>query len=205
MLINRTVTVDGHRTSIRLEPEFWAALADIAKHEYLTIDQLCAEVDRGAGELSRTAAIRAFIVSYMSRLSTRNAEQLQFPLSKLVSQSDGVSVGEYLIAAPSGRRTCRRLTEAQAHQQGVAEMKSGVIRGLPGQAGNKKRTVKVGACKTSVSLELIFRDQLREIASQRGLSVNKLVTLIDQQRDGSLSSAIRVFVLEKARELPTLH
>jgi predicted DNA-binding ribbon-helix-helix protein len=29
--------------------------------------------------------------------------------------------------------------------------------------------------------------------------VNELVTLIDQQRNGSLSSAIRVFVLETVR------
>jgi predicted DNA-binding ribbon-helix-helix protein len=32
------------------------------------------------------------------------------------------------------------------------------------------------------------------------MSVNELVTLIDQQRNGSLSSAIRVFVLENAHK-----
>ena len=71
MLINRNITVNGHRTSIRLEPEFWAGLSDIARRENLTIDQLCGEVDRGAGNLSRTAAIRVFIASYM----VRRAEQ----------------------------------------------------------------------------------------------------------------------------------
>lgn len=76
MLVNRNITVDGHRTSIRLEPEFWTGLADIAQSEDLTIDQLCTEVDHGAGELSRTAAIRVFITSYMALRAQRAAGQL---------------------------------------------------------------------------------------------------------------------------------
>lgn len=75
MLINRNITVNGHRTSIRLEPEFWAGLADIARRENLSIDALCGEVDRGAGGLSRTAAIRVFIASYMMRHADQSVEQ----------------------------------------------------------------------------------------------------------------------------------
>ncbi len=85
MLINRNITVDGHRTSIRLEPEFWAGLADIAQREHLTIDELCTEVDRGAGKLSRTAAIRVFITSYMVRLARQATDQLQRPFAARVS------------------------------------------------------------------------------------------------------------------------
>lgn len=75
-------------------------------------------------------------------------------------------------------------------------MKSEVIRDLAGQAVNKKRSVVVSGHRTSVSLEPIFWDQLRTLATQRRISVNELVTEIDQQRSGSLSSAIRVFVLQ---------
>lgn len=78
-------------------------------------------------------------------------------------------------------------------------MKQAVISDLPNQAVNKKRSVVVAGHRTSVSLEPIFWEQLRTIANQRRLSVNELVTLIDQQRNGSLSSAIRVFVLESLR------
>ncbi len=81
MLINRNITVNGHRTSIRLEPEFWSGLAAIAQCENLTIDELCTEVDRGAGELSRTAAIRVFIASYMVRQTQQSAEQLPRPFT----------------------------------------------------------------------------------------------------------------------------
>ena len=78
-------------------------------------------------------------------------------------------------------------------------MKSETIRELSHPAVSKKRSVVVAGHRTSVSLEPIFWDQLREIAAQRRISVNELVTLIDQQRNGSLSSAIRVFVLETVR------
>jgi predicted DNA-binding ribbon-helix-helix protein len=79
-------------------------------------------------------------------------------------------------------------------------MKTEVIRDLTGQAVSKKRSVVVSGHRTSVSLEPVFWDQLRAIAAQQRISVNELVTKIDQQRTGSLSSAIRVFVLESLRK-----
>lgn len=87
MLVNRNITVGGFRTCIRLEPEYWVALADIAQREKLTINQMCADIDLGAGELSRTAAVRVFIVSYMIRLSTPPSEQLHWPYTVAKSGS----------------------------------------------------------------------------------------------------------------------
>jgi predicted DNA-binding ribbon-helix-helix protein len=54
--------------------------------------------------------------------------------------------------------------------------------------------------RTSVSLEAEFWAVLREIAAARGVSVNGLVARIDRAREGNLSSAIRVFVLQEARK-----
>ncbi len=79
-------------------------------------------------------------------------------------------------------------------------MKTEIIRDLTNQAVSKKRSVVVAGHRTSVSLEPVFWDQLRASASQQRVSVNELVTKIDQQRTGSLSSAIRVFVLESLRK-----
>lgn len=73
MLINRNVTVGGRRTSLRLEPEFWDALADIAGREGLSLDHLCGLIDSQRGGLSRTAAIRIYIVGYFNAL--RRAER----------------------------------------------------------------------------------------------------------------------------------
>ena len=100
MLVNRNITVDGHRTSIRLEPEFWAGLADIAQSEDLTVDQLCTEVDHGSGELSRTAAIRVFITSYMARRAQRAAGQIARPFKSAAGDvADSKEKSAYPVAA----------------------------------------------------------------------------------------------------------
>lgn len=106
MLVNRNITVDGHRTSIRLEPEFWAGLADIAQSEDLTIDQLCTEVDHGAGGLSRTAAIRVFITSYMARRAQRAAGQITRPFKTAVGEfAESQGSDSYPLAAQRFRAT----------------------------------------------------------------------------------------------------
>lgn len=64
MLVNRNITVGSLRTSVRLEPEFWTALTEIAAREKLDVDQLCTIIDAHLGELGRTAGIRVFIASY---------------------------------------------------------------------------------------------------------------------------------------------
>ena len=63
----------------------------------------------------------------------------------------------------------------------------------------RKRSVRIAGHATSVSLEQAFWDSLKEIALQRGISVNALITEIDQSRGANLSSAIRVFVLRSVK------
>jgi predicted DNA-binding ribbon-helix-helix protein len=63
----------------------------------------------------------------------------------------------------------------------------------------RKRSVVVAGHKTSVSLEAAFWDELRAIAAARGLSLNALIAEIDRTRDGNLSSAIRLHVLDWLR------
>ncbi len=67
----------------------------------------------------------------------------------------------------------------------------------------KKRSVLIAGHRTSVSMESIFWDYLRDIATERGTSLNKLITEIDETRTGNLSSAIRVHVLRNLRDLKT--
>ena len=62
----------------------------------------------------------------------------------------------------------------------------------------KKRSVVIAGHRTSISLENIFWDSLRGIATSRKISVNQMVTDIDRKRTGNLSSAIRTFVLQNA-------
>jgi predicted DNA-binding ribbon-helix-helix protein len=60
-----------------------------------------------------------------------------------------------------------------------------------------KRSVVVAGHRTSVSLEDAFWTALAAIAAGDGVSLNKLISQIDGGRRGNLSSAIRVFVLER--------
>lgn len=62
-----------------------------------------------------------------------------------------------------------------------------------------KRSVRIAGHTTSVSMEQPFWDLLQQIAQQRGLSLNALVTEIDGVRrpENSLSSTIRLFVLQQ--------
>lgn len=63
----------------------------------------------------------------------------------------------------------------------------------------KKRSVSIAGHQTSVSLEEPFWDALRDVAAARGVSTAALIAEIDADRDGNLSSAIRVYVLNACR------
>lgn len=64
----------------------------------------------------------------------------------------------------------------------------------------RKRSVAIAGHRTSVSLETPFWEALRDLAEARGRSVQALMAEIDAGRGrANLSSAVRVFVLERAR------
>lgn len=60
----------------------------------------------------------------------------------------------------------------------------------------RKHSLVVAGHRTSVTLEDAFWKALRELAQSDGVSLNELVTRIDEARQGNLSSAIRVHVLQ---------
>jgi len=63
-----------------------------------------------------------------------------------------------------------------------------------------KRSIVIAGHKTSVSLEDAFWKGLKEIASGRNMTLSDLVASIDGgRRQGNLSSAIRLFVLDHYR------
>jgi predicted DNA-binding ribbon-helix-helix protein len=63
-----------------------------------------------------------------------------------------------------------------------------------------KRSIVIAGHKTSVSLEDAFWKSLKEIAGGRGMTLSDLVASIDtDRRQGNLSSAIRLFVLDHYR------
>ncbi len=67
--------------------------------------------------------------------------------------------------------------------------------------GVKKHSLVIAGHRTSISLEAAFWDALKEIARGEGLSLAALVARVDATRGAAnLSSALRVFALEKAQK-----
>jgi predicted DNA-binding ribbon-helix-helix protein len=59
----RSITIEGHRTSITLEDAFWRELTVLARDRQLSLNALVAEVDRrkgGPGNLS--SALRVHVL-----------------------------------------------------------------------------------------------------------------------------------------------
>lgn len=59
----------------------------------------------------------------------------------------------------------------------------------------KKHSIIIAGHASSVSLEPEFWSELKSIAEREHVSVNQLVSRIDSERGGNLSSAIRIFVV----------
>ena len=63
-----------------------------------------------------------------------------------------------------------------------------------------KRSIVINDHKTSVSLEDAFWNSLKDLALRQHITLSKMVGEIDlHRRNGNLSSAIRLFVLENVR------
>lgn len=60
----------------------------------------------------------------------------------------------------------------------------------------RKRSVMIAGHSTSLSLEEAFWQDLRELARRRGTSITAIIAVVDSERQGNLSSALRLFVLD---------
>jgi predicted DNA-binding ribbon-helix-helix protein len=61
--LKRSLTIAGHRTSLSLEPEFWAALQEVARAEGKSLAALVATIDAGRGERNLSSALRVWILN----------------------------------------------------------------------------------------------------------------------------------------------
>lgn len=66
-LISRNVRIGGHRTSVRLERDFWQALDRLAEQRQCRVNELCEAADRLKGSGSLTSALRVFILRSLER------------------------------------------------------------------------------------------------------------------------------------------
>lgn len=57
----RSLTLQGHRTSVSLEDIFWDAFRRIADEDGKTINGLAAEIDEGRGDIGLASALRIYV------------------------------------------------------------------------------------------------------------------------------------------------
>jgi predicted DNA-binding ribbon-helix-helix protein len=67
-------------------------------------------------------------------------------------------------------------------------------------AGLKKHSVRIQGHATSLTLEPEFWDALKAAAAARNMPLAALVAEIDEARTTNLSSAVRVWLFERARD-----
>ena len=63
-LINRNVVAERGRTSMRLEPELWDALAEICARERRDVNCLVRQIEASSHSGGRTSAVRVFVLGY---------------------------------------------------------------------------------------------------------------------------------------------
>ncbi|HUJ46552.1 MAG TPA: ribbon-helix-helix domain-containing protein [Rhizomicrobium sp.] len=67
LLKKRSVTIAGHRTSVALEPEFWAILDAQAAAAKQSFAKLMAKIDRERGERPLASALRLHALAALQR------------------------------------------------------------------------------------------------------------------------------------------
>jgi len=71
-ILKRTITIDGHKTSVTLEDEFWMGLREIARHKNATLRSLITQIDDARERNNLSSAIRVFVLNYFR--SSRSVE-----------------------------------------------------------------------------------------------------------------------------------
>ena len=61
-MLKRSLTIAGHRTSIALEPEFWAALEALADRRGLRLTALIEEIDGNRDSPNLSSALRVAVL-----------------------------------------------------------------------------------------------------------------------------------------------
>lgn len=75
LIAKRSIIVCGHKTSVSLEPEFWAALKDIAAARGMPIGHVVAEID-GKRKTNLSSSLRVYVIEFLrARARIGNANE----------------------------------------------------------------------------------------------------------------------------------
>ena len=74
-LVNRNIVAGRGRTSMRLEPEIWDALAEICAREKVPLGTLIQQIESDQSEGGRTSAVRVHVIEYFRAAATEDGHR----------------------------------------------------------------------------------------------------------------------------------
>ena len=77
LVLKRSTIIDGHRTSVSLEDDFWNALKDIAHKRSETLSDLIASIDHNREFANLSSALRLFVLQHYKDQSARQREMFE--------------------------------------------------------------------------------------------------------------------------------
>jgi len=65
LIVKHSVVIDGHKTSVSLEDQFWSGLKEIAHAQEATLSKLVAKIDEARQHSNLSSAIRLFVLDQL--------------------------------------------------------------------------------------------------------------------------------------------
>lgn len=63
----RSITIAGHRTSVALEPEFWAFIERMAAQQKLSLADFIAQIDQARAQTNLASALRLAVLHWLEQ------------------------------------------------------------------------------------------------------------------------------------------
>jgi predicted DNA-binding ribbon-helix-helix protein len=63
-VLKQSIQINGHKTSVTLEAEFWDGLKEVAQSKGLPVQDYVAEVDKARSQTNLSSALRLAILAY---------------------------------------------------------------------------------------------------------------------------------------------
>jgi len=79
-IIKRSVVLDGHKTSVSLENEFWEGLREIAGRNKANLSSLVRQIDRNRIGGNLSSAIRVFVFNHFR---SQHGEPVESPVADI--------------------------------------------------------------------------------------------------------------------------
>jgi len=78
LVIKRSIIIDGHKTSVSLEDDFWNALRDIARERQETLSHLITSINANRQSINLSSVIRLFVLQHYKDQFARQGEMQQY-------------------------------------------------------------------------------------------------------------------------------